>query len=139
MKALSIRQPWAWCIVSNLIPAALRKDVENRDWQYPQKFRGRFAVHASGTFSKDGYRWVQENFPEIDLPAPDAFELGGIVGFSTLVDILEWADSRWFMGQRQALILKDSVPCEFIPMKAKLGFFEVDVVEPRNTQRTQNT
>ena len=39
MKALSIRQPWAWLIVHG------RKDIENRSWR--TKFRGRFLVHAA--------------------------------------------------------------------------------------------
>ena len=32
MKALSIRQPWAWAIIN------AGKDIENRQW--PTKFRG---------------------------------------------------------------------------------------------------
>lgn len=39
MKALSIRQPWAWLIVHG------GKDIENRSWH--TKFRGRFLVHAA--------------------------------------------------------------------------------------------
>ena len=39
MKALSIRQPWAWLIVNS------HKHIENCDW--PTKFRGRFLIHAS--------------------------------------------------------------------------------------------
>jgi hypothetical protein len=38
MKALSIKQPWAWLIVSG------HKDIENRNC--PTRFRGRLLVHA---------------------------------------------------------------------------------------------
>lgn len=39
MKALSIRQPWAWMILH------AGKDIENREW--PTRFRGRVLIHAS--------------------------------------------------------------------------------------------
>lgn len=40
MKALSIRNPEAYFVVSGL------KDVENRTW--PTKYRGKLAIHATG-------------------------------------------------------------------------------------------
>jgi hypothetical protein len=39
MKALSIKQPWAWLIVNG------HKDIENRDWRSDNpglKYRGEF-------------------------------------------------------------------------------------------------
>ena len=39
MKALSIRQPWAWLIVNG------HKDIENRSW--PTRFRGPVLIHAA--------------------------------------------------------------------------------------------
>lgn len=39
MKALSIRQPWAWLIAAGI------KDVENRTWK--SHFQGRLYIHAS--------------------------------------------------------------------------------------------
>jgi hypothetical protein len=50
MKALSIRQPWAWLIVHGV------KDVENRTWR--TNFRGRFLVHAGMRFDEDGHRRI---------------------------------------------------------------------------------
>lgn len=47
MKALSIRQPWAWAILN------ADKDIENRDWR--TNFRGRIAVHAAKTMTRDDY------------------------------------------------------------------------------------
>lgn len=38
MKAITIKQPWAWLIVEGI------KDIENRTW--PTKFRGRVLIHA---------------------------------------------------------------------------------------------
>ena len=76
MKALSIRQPWAWLIVRpDLTDPAKRaaafaageiKDIENRTWA--TKHRGPFLVHAGQTFDMEGYLWVRSRFPKIPLP-----------------------------------------------------------------------
>jgi hypothetical protein len=47
MKALSIRQPWAWLIVKGY------KDIENRTWA--TKLRGRVFVHASKGMTRAEY------------------------------------------------------------------------------------
>ena len=49
MKALSIRQPWAWLICSGI------KDVENRGW--PTAVRGRVYVHAGRTMDVNIPSW----------------------------------------------------------------------------------
>ena len=79
MKALSIRQPWAWLIVNGYKP------VENRTWN--TKVRGLILIHASKGFDKAGYAWVRDNFPEIVLPIPQQFERGGIVGIANLYTV----------------------------------------------------
>lgn len=52
MKALSIRQPWAWLIVNGF------KDIENRSWD--TKYRGLVLIHASKGMTKDQYRACRE-------------------------------------------------------------------------------
>ena len=47
MKALSIRQPWAWLIIKG------HKDIENRSW--PTAFRGRVLVHAAKGMTTSEY------------------------------------------------------------------------------------
>jgi hypothetical protein len=76
MKALSIRQPWAFLIVNGFKP------LENRTWK--TQTRGEILIHASKSFDKAGYTWVRDNFPEIDLPLPQQFERDGIVGVANL-------------------------------------------------------
>src|SRR5580765_3071606 len=44
MKALSIRQPWAWLIVNG------HKPVENRSW--PTKYTGKLLIHAGQRFEQ---------------------------------------------------------------------------------------
>ena len=47
MKALSIRQPWAWLIVNG------HKDIENRQWR--THFRGKIYVHAAKGMTRGDY------------------------------------------------------------------------------------
>lgn len=117
MKALSIRQPWAWLIAHGY------KDVENRTWATP--FRGRFLLHASKTFDLDGEAWVRATFPAIPLPARGEIATGGIVGEAVLTDCVEGAHpSPWFNGA-VAFVLDQRRALPFAPCKGRLGFFDV--------------
>lgn len=121
MKTLSIRQPWAWLIVHGYKP------VENRTWGTP--FRGEFFVHAGLTFDKEGYCWVCETFPNIPMPQPSEFELGGIVGKSTLADCIPPgsdldADMEAWYFDKFGFLLQNSQPLPFQRLKGKLGFFD---------------
>lgn len=118
--ALSIKQPWAWLI------AAGHKDIENRTWR--TRFRGQFCIHAPKAFDMDGYRWVAYHFPEIEMPHPDAFKLGGIIGVANLIGCVRSHSSIWFNGP-WGFILRDPVQVEFIPMPGKLGFFPVSELQ----------
>lgn len=124
MLALSIRQPWAWLILH------AAKDIENRDWQ--TKFRGRVLVHASKNMTMDewGTAWdfargsgASPNAIQAGLTANN-IERGGIVGSVEIVDCVTRSDSRWFVG-RFGFVLRDPQPMDFIPMRGRLGFFEV--------------
>src|SRR5690606_6676859 len=79
MKALSIRQPWAWLIV-NADRYPDPKLIENRTWS--TKIRGQILIHAGQTFDQDGYNYVLASRPDLVgiLPAPADLERGGIVG-----------------------------------------------------------
>ena len=47
MKAISIKQPWAYLIAAGI------KDIENRTWKCPQKYIGeRVLIHASASAPK---------------------------------------------------------------------------------------
>lgn len=116
--ALSIQQPWAWLIATG------HKDVENRDW--PTRIRGMIGIHAGQKFDADGYAWVRAEFPQIPLPAPDAFERGGIVGRVRLIDCVEELPSPWFVG-RFGFVLADAQPLPFRACRGKLGFFRPEL------------
>jgi len=122
MKALSIRQPWAWLIVNG------HKDIENRTWS--TKVRGEILVHASKGMTRTEYDDVAEmlQFTEvmshITLPDFEKIERGGIVGKVTITRCVEASDSPWFFGP-QGFVLRDARVVPFVPRKGMLGFFHV--------------
>ena len=117
MKALSIQQPWAWLIVNGY------KDVENRTWR--TKFRGKFLVHASKRYDKEGEAWVRKNFPKIPLPAKDELPMGGFVGIAYMKDCVSCSKSRWFSGPI-GFTLERARSTPFKSINGALGFFNVD-------------
>jgi hypothetical protein len=116
MKALSIRQPFAWLI------AAEKKDIENRTW--PTRFRGRFLIHAAKTYGdseRDDVRRVKERF---GITLPDRFELGGIVGEAELIDCVRAHPSAWFQGP-YGFVIRNARTLPFRALPGKQSFFDV--------------
>lgn len=124
MKALSIRQPWAWLIVNGF------KDIENRTWTCSQ--RGEILIHASAGMTRDEYEDVVDllQYHEalsalgIQLPDRKLIERGGIVGTAVITGSTRASKSPWFNGPH-GFILRDAKSLPFIPYKGMLGFFEV--------------
>lgn len=116
MRALSIRQPWAWLIIHG------GKDIENRTWK--TTLRERIYVHAGKAIDYNAIRYVKEHFPNIKLPAK--FETGGVIGEVTIADCVTEHDSPWFEGPF-GFVLKNPKPMKFINLKGKLGFFKVSL------------
>lgn len=118
MKALSIKQPWAWLIIRG------GKDIENRTWH--TKFRGRFLVHAAKGMTWDYYRWARDfaKARGVEVPPFDGLHRGGIIGSVELVDSVDASDSPWYMGEK-GFVLRDPRPLQFLPLKGRLQFFEV--------------
>jgi ASCH domain len=120
MKAISIRQPWAWLVVNG------HKDIENRTWA--TKFRGKVLVHAGvHKVTKAEYEEFLERCRAARIknpPAIDEFKRGGIVGSVEIVDCMEKSNSRWYFGP-YGFVLKNARVERFKPMKGKLGIWEV--------------
>lgn len=119
MKAISIRQPWAWAIVH------AGKDVENRTWRTP--FRGRVLIHAAARVVPADYQSAIRTIAAITgrhEPGAGAVRLGGIIGEATVVDCVDGHGSPWFFGP-YAFVLADAKPLPFMPCRGRLGFFEV--------------
>lgn len=120
MKALSIRQPWAWLIVNGY------KDIENRRWKRIPRFTGELYIHASLGCTKVEYREAVEFAhsidPSIPVPPLEALERGGLVGKVVVEGVVERSRSPWFVG-RIGLVLCKPETQDFIPCKGQLGFF----------------
>jgi hypothetical protein len=130
MKALSIRQPWAWLILH------AGKDIENRNWH--TNFRGRVLIHASKGCTKQEYEdalWFAgdfeerrvaathlEGYPTVKVPELKELQRGGIVGEMEIVDCVRQSDSGWFMGE-YGFVIRNAKPLPFRPCAGKLGFF----------------
>ncbi len=100
-KAISIRQPWTFCIME------LAKDIENRDWY--TSYRGEVCVHAAKGMTNQEYedclRWVHHVStirpfkPGGVFPAKSELLRGGIVGTVEIIDCIGRSDSPWFFGK----------------------------------------
>jgi|JXWR01.1.fsa_nt_gb hypothetical protein len=128
IKAISIRQPYAWLIChADEYPDPKR--IENRTWR--TKRRGLHLIHAGKKFDKAGYDHVLQMRPDLAgmMPKPGQFELGGIVGAVNIVDCISNSSSIWYAGQ-YAFVMEDPVPLPFFPCRGALSFFSVDDVVP---------
>lgn len=124
LPALSYQEPWAWAILN------AGKDIENRKWRLPQRFSGRRTfIHTSKTFDHEGYDFIRRRFPQIRLPQPSEFKLGGLTGMVTITGCVTGSVSDWFFGPF-GFTLKDPEKIPFILYTGQLGFFEVDIKLP---------
>ena len=123
MKALSIKQPWIWAILH------IGKDIENRDW--PTRFRGTIALHASKEMTRDEYQdalyFIQEATGKFQCPDFEEIVRGAILGTVGIVDCVSKSSSPWFVGKygfvmRNPRILETPIEC-----KGALGFWDVPV------------
>lgn len=119
MKAISIRQPWAWLIVNGY------KDIENRTWD--TKYRGYVLIHASKGLTRKEYdeacAMVVDRLIRVDIPDFEDLERGGIVGYACITGTTRESSSPWFFGPVGFnLIGAKTLP--FQPMKGRLSFFE---------------
>ncbi|EMX9180730.1 ASCH domain-containing protein [Citrobacter sedlakii] len=124
MKAISVRQPWAWLIVNGY------KDIENRSRE--TYYRGPVLIHASA------HRPTQAEIHEarlilekthgtvvaLRLPrTAEHFHLGGITGMATITGTSRNSDSPWFSGP-VGWMLQDAELVTFRPLRGRLSFFE---------------
>jgi ASCH domain len=90
LRALTIRQPWAWAVIH------AGKDVENRRWK--TSYRGALLIHAANDADPEGAArllWTMAD-PEAFGQPRAAFEArGAVIGLVYLADILTDSPSRW--------------------------------------------
>ena len=118
MRALSIRQPWAWLVVNGY------KDIENRTWS--TAFRGRIYVHAGQRMVADDYPEQREYLARAGIVIPTELPRGAIVGEVTITGCSSSSGSPWFCVPYGST-LDDPVAYEQpVPCRGQLGFFKVD-------------
>ena len=153
MLAISVRNPWAWCIVH------AGKPVENRDWQDTNpairhawslvKAGERIAIHAGKRLDPDDWEDCKDmcgSSAAISVAVEEAGGLtlsrcrelcGGIIGSAKLIGVIKRGElvddhrmiaahaSPWRNSTSYALVLADPKPCAFVPCNGALGFFDV--------------
>jgi hypothetical protein len=146
MKALSIKQPWAWLIVHG------HKDVENRTWALPRSFEipQRIYVHAGlrqdyGAYDGDpAHRRLARDIRDrlrfgvsFDWDT-SVLKLGAILGEVSIVDQRSVCNpfgqedalsySPWYEDEGDfGFQLSDAVAYDHpVPYRGRLGFFEVE-------------
>lgn len=108
MKAISIKQPWAYLIASGI------KDVENRTWKCPQKYIGeRVLIHASakqcevkGLLSVPQQEYLIAKIPN-KMPLQKNIVNGAIIGSVEIVDCVINHPSIW---AEKSIDCKDGCP-----------------------------
>lgn len=140
MKAISIRQPWAWMIIH------AGKDIENRTWK--TNYRGEVFVHAGklwDDFIRVGTKKLDPFLLEFTLNnygisiddlrswagahgerrLGDIFQLGGIIGKVEIVDCVQKHPSKWGIDGQWHWVLANPQPLPFQRCKGQLKFFSV--------------
>lgn len=122
MKALSIKQPWAWLIVAGY------KNIENRTWH--TNYRGKLLIHASKTWDIDAsdilYAMGMHPTPK------ESYQLGALIGMVNMVDCVNSSNSKWFCGPYGFIFNSHVSFKKSIPYRGQLGFFNV----PNNLIKT---
>lgn len=134
MKALSIRQPWAYLI------AAGYKDFENRTWH--TKYEGRIYIHAGKKNASEIDRksalqtWASHVVnTDIDITESDVEKFtasihnlqqhGALIGEVDIASCVHDSDSPWFTGPHGFVLRNPEIYQVPIPMAGRLGFFDV--------------
>lgn len=138
MKVISIRQPWAWCIVHGFKP------VENRTWS--TSYRGPILIHTGKDVDLEGMRAVRRIFgglgkDPLTVPAAMTLPVGGIVGRAELVDVVDSHPSPWFFGP-YGFVFANARPLDLIKCRGQLGIYEIDetrlgIASPKSAEQEE--
>lgn len=118
MKALTVRQPWAWAIIH------AGKNIENRSRK--TNFRGRFLIHA-GLMVPGWQPLADLETRHSPYPDPELLTYGAVIGSAVLAGC-EWSNSsvgKW--GEPMCWHWQIEMPQMYttpIPAKGALGFWE---------------
>lgn len=116
MKAISLKQPWAWLIIKGI------KDIENRKWH--TDYRGPLLIHASKTWDQEGYEFIINQMDKW-VPEKESHDYGKIVGMVEMIDCVGRHYSKWFFGPWGFVFEAPQCWQEPIPYRGQLGLFNI--------------
>lgn len=118
IKALSVKQPWAYCIMH------LGKDIENRTRK--TSLRETIAIHASKQIDWDAYYALR--FQGYELPLAENLITGKVLGTVELTDCVQAHTSKWKEEGTWGYVLQSPKPFT-MPFEAKgqLGFWNCEI------------
>ena len=122
-------QPYAWLFANGFLK------VDDRTW--PTAYRGPVILHASKKFHAPYYAFLRQR-TDWHLPAPGAFEAGGVVGIAELVNCLAPtapAGSPFTQGDLErahfgapgyyGFELAKARPLPFLAYRGNVGLFDI--------------
>lgn len=132
MKAITIKQPWASLICEN----GGIKDVENRSWRLPDKYKGQRVLIHAGSDTKNDRKPLTEIYTpsQLDCLLKHYTELelckkqddhGAIIGSIVIADCVQNHASPWAIENNYHWVL--AYPHLFpepIPVKGRLSFWD---------------
>jgi hypothetical protein len=86
MRALTVRQPWAWAILY------AGKDIENRSWT------NRHVIDTIAIHAGYGVDPLEELPRGVKIPSNEDLVRGAIIGVVDVVDVVDRHRSKWFSG-----------------------------------------
>lgn len=125
MRALTVRQPWAWAIVHG------GKDVENRSRNVAGSYRGPVAIHAGLTEDVAAYDddMIREALGRVEdsWVLEEQLAVGAVLGVVDLVEVHEPTEWCSWWGQSDAgvhLTLANPRPlARPVPCRGALGLW----------------
>src|SRR5713101_4125399 len=113
MRALTVRQPWAWAIVH------AGKDIENRSWT------NRHAISTIAIHAGYGVDPLEELPRGVKKPGKNELIRGAIIGVVDVVDIVDRHRSKWFIGPLGSVLRNPRRLREPIFCKGRLGLWQL--------------
>ncbi len=130
IKALSLKQPYAWLIANGYLL------VDDRTWG--TGYRGAMLIHASKGIYEEYYDYLVAT-TGIPLPSKDKLGYGGVVGIARLVLCARPDEIPQGLNREQRVhfsgvprdcfgfLFENAKPLPLMPCSGKLGIFEIDM------------
>lgn len=120
VRALTVRQPWAWLLFHG-------KPVENRDWW--TSYRGPLAIHAAKGMTRmeyeDAFDFVSTFAPQVaaTIPPREGLVRGAVIGTVEMVACADRHSSPFFQGKYGFVFENQKLLSVPIPAAGALGLW----------------